>query len=177
VPDFRLSGTVVTSDGGLALIQVGEDDPRMIAMGDMLQGYRLAAVTAQGAVMANSEHQIPLRMPSPARVAQSTAPARGNARNVQQQGRQTLDPRQLQQVIERARAAGATPQMIESIMRMVQERGMGSIDNLEIGPNGFSIRSGNMNVRQSTSTRPIPQQPPPRPDTMEQRTPRAPQLR
>lgn len=176
VPEFLLSGTVVTSDGGLALVQVGEDPPTMLALGDGLQGYRLVSVTASGAVMANEERQLQLRVPSPPRVAHAAGETeRGNARNDRNaRGRPSVDPRQMRQIIDRARAAGASPQMIESMMRMIQERGLTSIDNMEIGPNGFSFRSGNTAVRSRTAP------PPPSrdvPDTMELRTPRAPQLR
>jgi len=167
VPQFRLSGTVVTSEGGLALIQVGEDAPRMLTVGEFMQGYRLTNVTAAGATMANDERELQLRVPSPSRVAQApAAPQRGaNAR-----GRPSVDPRQLQQLVERARASGATPQMLESLMRMVQERGLTNIDQMEVGPNGFSFRSGNTDVRSATRVRVVP-------DTMELRMPRAPELR
>lgn len=177
VPEFLLSGTVVTSDGGLALIQVGESEPRMLALGDALEGYRLVSVTASGAVMSNEERQLQLRVPSPARVAQVADGGRGNDRNARNErnvrGRPSVDPRQMQQLVERARAAGATPQMIEAMMRMIQERGLTGIEAMEVGPNGFSFRSGNTTVRSRTAP------PPPQavPDTMELRTPRAPQLR
>ena len=193
-PAFRVAGTVVTGDAGMALISVGDVPPRMMSVGDALMGYRLSNVTAGTATMSNEDNDIVLRVPPPSR--QVAVETDNNARNrnqrggnTQQQGRQNaapaMNPAMLQQLVERARAAGATPQMLESIMRMVSERGLGSIENLEIGPNGFTVRGNGgatmMRMQSApardqpvTTTRPVPR---PRPDTMEMRVPRVPDLR
>ena len=174
-PPFQLTGTVITERASMALISVGDVPPRMMSVGESLMGYRLSNVTAQSATMVNEEHELHLQMPTPSRqVAAVPQPPRRGQTSPQQSRDQAARQRvMMQQIIERARAAGATPQMLEAIMRMVNDRGMDAIENMEIGPNGFTIRgnSGNTTFRfgpQTESTRPIIR---PRPDTTMHRRP------
>jgi hypothetical protein len=173
-PPFQLTGTVITENASMALIAVGDVPPRMMSLGESLMGYRLTSVGAESAVMSNDENNINLRVPAPSRVVASGPNQRGNQRGQtpQQQRANQVSGALLQQLVERARAAGASPQMLESIMRMVSERGLEAIQNLEIGPNGFTVRSGNGNaVMRMQETREVPVRPQqtlprPRPDTM-----------
>lgn len=130
-PDFQLNGTVVFDGGGMALIEL-EDDARLVNVGEVVSGYRLSSVTSRGAVLENPFRSITLEVAGPQqRVA---ANADGDDDDDDDEGRrrrgresddrqETVQRRLMQQLIQRARQGGASPEQMEMIQRMMQSGG------------------------------------------------------
>lgn len=156
LPDFRVSGTVVTPDGGLAVIRIGDGASRVLSIGDYLGGYRLERVTAETATLRNDERELTLLVPGPAAQPMASAapqPQRGAGRGPGMMGRQQQNPREqaaraelLEALLARARADGATPQQLQAIQRMVEQRGIENMGNVEV-----QIQGGTMTLRTRTS--------------------------
>jgi hypothetical protein len=159
LPDFRVTGTAVMPDGGIAVLGIGDAPPRVLAIGEYLGGYMLAGVTSETATMKNDEREITLLVPGPsarpaaaaAAAAATRGPGAGAARGMQQ-GRQAAppppNPREqalqaevLDALLRRAQADGATPQMLQAIERMIQQRGIQNIGTMDI-----QIQNGTMTI-------------------------------
>jgi hypothetical protein len=118
-PPFRVIGTAVTSTGGLAVVQVEETTPRVVAMGESLLGYTLESVDPESATLVGQGRsltlpvtkQAPPPAPREARAARGRAGAAQNAR----------DP------------AAREAQMMEMLRRQMQERGLGENVHFENG--------------------------------------------
>jgi hypothetical protein len=62
-PDFQLIGAVSGPNGGWAIIRVGDDgDPKMIALGESMEGYALNNVRGERAVMASADRSVNLAL-------------------------------------------------------------------------------------------------------------------
>ncbi|MEX1258848.1 MAG: hypothetical protein WEG36_14635 [Gemmatimonadota bacterium] len=79
-PEFSLLGAVATERGGWAVIRVGDETPRMVATGDMIEGYTVASIEGDAAVMAGMGRTLQVQLNEPS--ATVAAPQRGrNNRN------------------------------------------------------------------------------------------------
>jgi hypothetical protein len=148
LPDFRVTGTAVTPEGGFAVMQLGDAPPRVLAIGEYLAGYQLARVTAETATMQNEQREITLIVPGPAtRPVAVAPPQRPTPQTRQQMSReQAIQQAQLvQQILQRARADGATPQMLQAIERLIAQRGIDNLGNMEV-----QIQGGTMSIRTRT---------------------------
>lgn len=129
---------------------VGEGGARIVNVGEYLGGYQLARVTPDAVVMQNEDGELRVPVPAPSAQVATAPPAPragqpGNGRGQQQQ-RQQMTPEQarmMQQMLERARSDGATPQMLEAIQRLIQQRGIENFQDTEI-----VIRNGSMQIMQ-----------------------------
>jgi hypothetical protein len=181
-PPFRLLGTAIAGETGLALVQLADAPARLLATGEWLAGYRLHQVTSQSATMVSDERSITLLVPGPQaqRVAAQPAPQPGRGAMMGRGGQQpqaaqvrmsAAEAALAEAVMERARQSGATEQMVQMIQRMIQERGLGAVGDINIESGRMIIRSAD---GRSTSTMntgntppPAPPIPPrPRPDTL-----------
>lgn len=155
IPEFRVSGTAVTPDGGFAMMRIGDGATRVVARGDFLGGYQLHQVTSNGVVMKNEEREVSVTVPSPAaQVAASPAPPTSPAAQVnraeqirqqaaQNQRQQQLTPeqaRRMAEILERARTDGASPQMLQALQQMIQQRGIDNFMNTDIVIDGNNMR-------------------------------------
>jgi hypothetical protein len=160
LPDFRVSGTAVLPQGGFAVLGIGDAPPRVLAIGEYLGGYMLAGVTAETATMKNDEREITLLVPGPsarpaAAAAAAAAPRGPGAGRGMQQGRQAAPPpnpreqalqaEMLDALLRRAQADGATPQMLQAIERLVQQRGIQNVGTMDV-----QIQNGTMTFRTRT---------------------------
>lgn len=137
-PDFMLRGTALSATGSSALIQVGDATPLMIAEGQHVLGYRLERVSPTSATLSGAAGVVTIDMPPPAQqiAVQETAP-RGRERDARAQT--ARERAQIQQLLRRAREAGMPPQTIQSLMRMIEQRGIGNLGEIEFGPNGTMV--------------------------------------
>jgi hypothetical protein len=162
LPDFRVTGTAVLPQGGFAVLGIGDAPPRVLAIGEYLGGYMLAGVTSETATMKNDEREITLLVPGPSARPAAAAPAAAAPRGPgagagrgMQQGRQATpqaNPREqalqaelLDALLRRAQADGATPQMLQAIERMIQQRGIQNIGTMDV-----QIQNGTMTIRTRT---------------------------
>jgi hypothetical protein len=154
-PDFRIVGTAVTPDGGFAVMGVGDAPARVLAIGDYLAGYRLERVAAESALMKNDEREITLTVPGPSpdvaaaagpqRAGRQAMPERPGMQNRpgQQNPREALMQAQLlEALLERARAQGANPQMLQTLQRLLEQRGIEGMRDMDV-----QIQGGNMTIR------------------------------
>jgi hypothetical protein len=151
IPHFRVSGTAVVPDGGFAVMRIADGPERMLALGDFLGGYRLHGITQDGVVMKNDEREVSVLVPGPAQHVAS-APARpqpqpqpraGQPQPQQRQQMTAEQARRFAEILEGARADGATPQMLQAIQQLIQQRGIDTFQNMDI-----VIEGGSMSVRQ-----------------------------
>jgi hypothetical protein len=91
-PAFQVLGTAAGPDGGLAVIRIGDAAPRLIALGQEMEGYRVTAINAARVTMANSDRTLSLSVPSAVpnaslaasqrgRQGQAARPGQGNTNN------------------------------------------------------------------------------------------------
>lgn len=132
-PQFRLHGTVLTPSGGIALLEL-ENNQRIVSVGESVQGYRLASVDAQTATVEANGRLITYRVsdPMPRRPARNTntrtAPA-GNAAQSAQERAEAQRQQQLRQELLRGamqqlqQMGDASPEVQARIMELM--RGMG----------------------------------------------------
>jgi hypothetical protein len=141
-PPFRLVGTVVTPEGGLAMLQLENSTPRMLAMGESMLGYTVTRVTSEGAVLEGQGGQV-LSLLLARAVAVAGPPAAG-ARGGPQ-GRGNMPP-------GAAQAFGAAQERVNAITRAMEQGGVQSPEMLEamrrllenVGPGlmGSDVRIG-----------------------------------
>jgi hypothetical protein len=125
-PDFRVLGTIAGPNGGVAVIQVDEDAPRVIAMGTEILGYRVASIDGGRVVMSGQGRNLALEVPDAVPSAQAAANnQRGNQRNGQAQGgrgNQNQNTRNQNQAREAERAQN---QVRERVEQLIQQAGGG----------------------------------------------------
>jgi hypothetical protein len=127
VPEFRLMGSVATPDGGWALIRVGDGTPQLVAAGESVAGYTLAAVQPNAALMSGVGQvvQVPLAQPSMTGTSSSDDNRRGNARR--NRGDDEDDdsgqsaPSRI--VLPSGLPNGVVPPMAEAVLRQMQTDG------------------------------------------------------
>jgi hypothetical protein len=74
-PAFRVLGTAVSPNGGVALLQVADGTPRVVGIGESLSGYTLERVENNAATMSGQGRSLRLAV-----APLTPQPARGNAR-------------------------------------------------------------------------------------------------
>jgi hypothetical protein len=125
-PEFRLGGTVVFEDGGMALIGLG-DEERLVNVGEAVGGYRLRGVNAREAVLENPFGIVTLEVAGPPQTVAAEVEDDDDDRRRGQRGRSSEERQQLiqqrqmmQQLLQRARQGGASAEQVEMIQRMMQ---------------------------------------------------------
>jgi hypothetical protein len=88
-PDLRVVGTGVIGRGGLALVQVEDGTPIAVGVGETVQGYRVAAVTAEGATLVGPAGRLRLSITDP-------AATRGPGDNSDRRGRDDNNAQELE---------------------------------------------------------------------------------
>jgi hypothetical protein len=143
-PPFRVLGTIVTADGGVAVIETQGSVSRVVGVGESLFGFRLAAVNVSTATVEGNggrNYSLPIEQPSQTR---ATRGGRGGpARTPADAARQQLETRerQVMELMERMRATGANnpqaEQMLQDLLRrnFPNARGIGSVEVVR-GANG-----------------------------------------
>jgi hypothetical protein len=130
-PPLRLIGTAVVADGGIAIVQLEDDSHRLLEIGDLVEGYRLATVHPFSATLQGEGRSVDLHVqpPSPNPAAdqrRSARGARGNAR-----GRQNAEQNQVREQLLRAyetlRTRGAPPEVLEQLMERMRDAGIEEI--------------------------------------------------
>jgi hypothetical protein len=163
VPDFRVAGTAVAPEGGFAVMRIGEGQTRVLAVGEYMAGYRLERVSAGSVIMKNDAHEVTVSVPGPsasvaaARPAAPPGRAPAPAQRPQQSREMSVEQAaMLNALLERARAQGATPQMLQALQRMIQERGLDAMGGMDI-----QIQGGGMSISpRRPDTTSVPLQPP-----------------
>jgi hypothetical protein len=147
VPDFRVAGTAVSQEGGYAVMRVGDGPVRVLAVGEYLGGYQLDRVSSTSATMKNDDGEVTVTVPGPAFSAAAELPAarmpaqRGPAQRPQQAREMTAEQAAaMTRILENAREQGATPAMLQAIQRMIQERGIENMGEIQIQGGGMTIR-------------------------------------
>ena len=82
-PAFSLLGAVATERGGWAVIRVGDETPRMVATGDMIEGYTVASIEGDAAVMAGMGRTLQVQLNEPSATVAAPQPRGRNNRNNQ----------------------------------------------------------------------------------------------
>lgn len=119
LPAFRLVGTTQTPRGGVALIQVATADPKVVSVGETLNGFVVENISPTTARLTQGERSVDLQLQQPA----SRATGNSNARN---NGRATPAGRAGQGGAGRAGAAldnAATKALLQQMQQMAQRRG------------------------------------------------------
>ena len=94
-PAFQVLGTVADANGGIAVIRIGDGTPQLATMGQQIQGYRVAGISAARVQMEGDGRTLNLAV---ANAAPSAARATNNSRQQSTRGGQA------------ARAAGGNAQ-------------------------------------------------------------------
>jgi hypothetical protein len=105
-PDFEVVGTVVTADGGLAVIRTAEGlPPAFVGVNQSVGGFRLVSVAADGATLQRGEQTVKLAVADPAILLERPSEERGRNNNSrrQQQQREEQEREALEQQTERLR--------------------------------------------------------------------------
>jgi hypothetical protein len=145
-PDFRVVGTVVAGDAGLAVIEVADSAPRVMGVGESLLGYRLESVGATSATMVGRDRTLQLALGASAPRAASSRSGRGAAAlSLNPQLLRTLQQRfgdDFTTVLERLQQSGPAGQaQIQSLI----ERAMGQNVQRGGGP-GMRVRRDTLDV-------------------------------
>jgi hypothetical protein len=139
-PDFRVLGTVAGPNGGVAVIAVEDQPPRVLAMGSEISGYRVAAIDGGRVVMSGQGRNLALEVPE--------ALPGGTAANVERNERggnnnQRGNQRSQNQQREVERAQNQVRERLEQLTRQMRESGqpfqmeMNGDRAIITGPNGL----------------------------------------
>ncbi|MGH7467662.1 MAG: hypothetical protein ACRENP_06700 [Longimicrobiales bacterium] len=143
-PPFRVLGTIVTPEGGVAVIETQGSVPRVVGVGESLFGFRLAAVNPSTAtVEGNGGRNYSLQIEQPSQTRNARGGRGGPARTPADAARQQNEARerQVMEMMERVRATGVNnpqaEQMLQDLLRrnFPNGRGIGSVEVVR-GANG-----------------------------------------
>ena len=82
-PGFRVLGTVVAFDGGVAVIQVDDQPPRVLSLGEENSGYSVSAIQRRNIVLSGPAGDVSFAVADvPMRRTAASAVARQRARAV-----------------------------------------------------------------------------------------------
>ena len=92
VPALRVLGTIAGAEGGIAVIQAEGESPQVVAVGEVIGGYRVASVEEKAVVVSLRDWQISLALEegTPATAAQAGQNAR-RGRQGDEETRQQLE--------------------------------------------------------------------------------------
>jgi hypothetical protein len=123
-PPFRLVGTVALAEGGLAVLQVDDDAPSIVNVGESLRGYRLESVQPTSALLSSDGRTLQLSLadatPQSSQPAQRGRGARGQRGNGPGRGNAEGRAAQAAAVLDRLRESGAPAQVLEQVMRNLE---------------------------------------------------------
>lgn len=118
-PPFQVIGTAVSGRAGLAIIQAGDDPPRVVSVGESVSGFRLLHVEDDAATVMGDGETV--------RLAVETASAR-QASNAGRRGALTeTRNRQLGEMLQQLQQRGLPAEFIDQLMRQ-QGRGRGDFE-------------------------------------------------
>jgi hypothetical protein len=116
-PAFQVLGTIMTADGGMAVIQTSDGlPPQFVNVDESVGGYRLVSVASTGATLSRGEQTFNLSVADPAVLREQPTANRNrntNQRREQQereeQARETLQQQteRMRQLMEQAGRSGA----------------------------------------------------------------------
>ncbi|HUE95598.1 MAG TPA: hypothetical protein VMN39_03015 [Longimicrobiaceae bacterium] len=86
-PAFQVLGTASSPEGSLAVIQIEPGTPQLLAIGDLMSGYRVESIDRGRVVMTNDDRSLSLAVASPTSSPPSAQQGRGNGRQNQPAGR------------------------------------------------------------------------------------------
>jgi hypothetical protein len=152
-PPFRLVGTAVTPGGGLAMLQLENTPPRMVAMGESLLGYTVARVSDEGAVLEGPQGQrlslLIARAVPPGADARAAASGRAPGRGAQGGPLSARDAATEARIgaVERLMQQGGvqSPEMMEALRRLLEAAG----SNISTSAVNFDAAGGNVIIRRS----------------------------
>jgi hypothetical protein len=159
-PPFQVLGTAQLAAGGLAIMQIEDSPPRVLAVGESLFGYTLERVEGEVATLTGQGRTLSLTVaqaspnPPAEEAARSSRDRRG--RNVEEayerlRGRQDGDAvRNLEQQMR-----GAEQGAIDAIRRMIEQRG-NTMDAIPTQGGRVILRP---RVRSDTNTAALPREP------------------
>jgi hypothetical protein len=110
IPSFRLVGTTQTPSGGIALIQLADAQPQVVAVGETLNGYVVERIDRTTAVMSQGDRRVELQLQQPLlRVTAPTGrrgagPQRGRGTPAQETARRQETMREMEEVMLRQAA-------------------------------------------------------------------------
>jgi len=160
-PPFRLVGTAVVGDGGLAVVGLEEGEPpRLLQIGDFMEGYRLTKVQPFGATMEGMGRSLDLHVTPPSpnpQVAESRSSRgqRGRNANVNAQVRN-----QLMRQFDMLRQRGASQEVLQQFLERMRDAG---VDEIRTDDGRITIDDqGRITVRRDNGNRDTLDAPPPR---------------
>ena len=118
VPALRVLGTIAGAEGGIAVIQAEGESPQVVAVGEVIGGYRVASVEEKSVVVSLRDWQISLALEE------------GTAATMQQAGQNTRRGRQGDE---------ETRQQLEAFVRSFQERLGGGVQVVVEGGRAYLI--------------------------------------
>jgi hypothetical protein len=128
-PPFRLVGTAVVGEGGLAVVTLDTNDPpRLLQIGDFLEGYRLTRVQPFGATMEGQGRSLDLHVTAPSpnpRVAEGRGGR--NAQRGRNAGVNAQVRAQLLRQFEMLRERGASSEVFEQFLERMRDAGVNEI--------------------------------------------------
>jgi hypothetical protein len=160
-PPFQLVGTAVVGESGLAVVSLEDEVPRLLQVGDLMEGYRLTKVQPFGATMEGMGRSLDLHVTPPSpnpRVAESRG-GRGTQRGRGNSGDQVRT--QLMRQFEMLRQRGASQQVLQQFLERMRDAG---VEELRSDDGRITIDDeGRIVVRRNNENRETPEPPRPRP--------------
>jgi hypothetical protein len=144
-PDFRVLGTIAGPNGGVAVIAVEDEPPRVVAMGAEISGYRVASIDGGRVVMSGQGRNLALEVPDalPTGVAAvEERNQRGGNNNQRGNANNNNNNRTQNQQREVERAQAQVRERMEQLMQQIRETGgaarfeMNGDRAFIVGPNG-----------------------------------------
>jgi len=153
-PPFRVIGTAVSGEGGIALVEVEETPaPQIVTVGESLFGYRLERVETDAATLVGQGQTVRLA------VEQGGQSASGNERNSRnsRNGNAEQAVQRAQEVLEALRSRGMPVEMVEQLMTQQLRGARGGRANVVFDGGRVMVRT-----RPDTSSVNLPDAPEPR---------------
>jgi hypothetical protein len=125
-PEFTMTGVVQMGDGGLALIQLPDQTPQVLGIGESLLGYRLERVGATSATLVGSGRTLELEIAAAAPQAGTdsrnsrTSQATADAVRAALQGRMGGA---LNTILGQAQRSGASAEQLQALIEQMGGRG------------------------------------------------------
>jgi hypothetical protein len=138
LPAFRLVGTTQTPRGSIALIQVDNGTPKVVAVGETMNGFVLERIDRVSATMVQGDRRMDLQLQQPLPRSNGARPQNGRG---QQPGRGQMDPAVIQK------------QMLQEMQELLQERGRAGRGGGAITIDGVPVRRLQQQGRDTTSPR------------------------
>ncbi|MCI0432680.1 MAG: hypothetical protein L0271_03375 [Gemmatimonadetes bacterium] len=115
-PPFRIIGTAVTGDAGLAIVQGEDGTPRVVGVGETVSGFRLTRVDPEAATVMRGGEWVTLMVEQPSEASSSNSRRRSASPNQRDRERALSEV-----LVEQLRERGLAPEFIEQITRMREQ--------------------------------------------------------